>query len=107
MKDNIPKILERIKGHTLSISKTKLFKMVLEIDNLYCIGEYVIVEVILKEYMLIAEHDNKQILIDGAVEYCTDSIVNIHNAAIRSEIRNVVKHYGIEDFSYKLKNVIF
>jgi hypothetical protein len=99
MKENIPKILGRVKGQELVIAKERLFKMVLTLDNLHAIGDYVVVDVILKEYVLIIEEG---VLIDG-FEYCNDSIVNIHNEAIRREIRSLLKHYGIEMFSYDLK----
>lgn len=106
MQENIEKILERIKGKEVTVAKTKIFKMVLEITGLRTIDEYVIVELYLREYTLVAEHQNKEILINGAIEFDTDSIINIHNAAIRNAIRNVVKHYGVELFAYELKNFI-
>jgi hypothetical protein len=107
MEENIPKIIERVKGKQLVISKNNMFKMILEIDGVSAVGKFVHVDVLLKEYFLVVEQDNREIIIDGKIEFNKDSIVNIHNAAIRKELHNTLKHYGVEEFAYELKNVIF
>jgi hypothetical protein len=103
MYKNLDKIKSLLSSRLLVFEKGGIYRLVLNIDDVapYLDYKYWIVDLKVIEYQYSIELDGVPTMVD-ALLVPVQSIENLFHNRILDELYDILKHYGITSFSYRL-----